>query len=61
MVTHDLGEAAYLGELIVLMSEGAVVQQGAIRDLVERPATPFVEAFITAQRGLGDALAARGG
>jgi osmoprotectant transport system ATP-binding protein len=61
MVTHDLGEAAYLGELIVLMSEGAVVQQGAIRDLVEHPATPFVEAFITAQRGLGDALAARGG
>jgi osmoprotectant transport system ATP-binding protein len=61
MVTHDLGEAAYLGDLIVLMSEGAVVQQGAIRDLVEHPATPFVEAFITAQRGLGDALAARGG
>jgi osmoprotectant transport system ATP-binding protein len=60
MVTHDLGEAAYLGDLIVLMNDGAIVQQGSIRDLVERPATPFVERFTTAQRGLGEALAARG-
>jgi osmoprotectant transport system ATP-binding protein len=55
LVTHDLGEAAYLGDRIVLMDDGRIVQQGTARDLIERPATPFVERFITAQRGLADA------
>lgn len=50
MVTHDMAEAAYLGDHIVLLKEGKIIQQGTIRDLVERPATPFVERFIQAQR-----------
>ena len=52
LVTHDLAEAAYLGERIVLMNEGRVVQEGAIADLQERPANAFVTEFITAQRSL---------
>jgi osmoprotectant transport system ATP-binding protein len=52
LVTHDLAEAAYLGDEIVLMSEGRVVQRGALDDLRSRPATDFVTEFITAQRGL---------
>jgi osmoprotectant transport system ATP-binding protein len=59
LVTHDLGEAAYLADRIVLMNEGAIVQQGTARDLVERPATAFAERFITAQRGLADVLGER--
>jgi osmoprotectant transport system ATP-binding protein len=50
LVTHDLGEAAYLGDTIVLMREGSIVQQGALADLLERPADPFVARFIKAQR-----------
>ena len=50
MVTHDLGEAAYLGDSIVLMREGEIVQQGALNDLVKSPADPFVTRFIRAQR-----------
>jgi osmoprotectant transport system ATP-binding protein len=52
LVTHDLAEAAYLGDEIVLMNEGRIVQQGSIADLRERPASDFVSEFISAQRAL---------
>ena len=50
LVTHDVGEAGYLGDTLVLMREGEIVQTGTVDDLVERPAEPFVERFIRAQR-----------
>ena len=49
MVTHDIREAALLGSTITLMTAGRIVQQGAFADLVERPASPFVTQFLTAQ------------
>jgi osmoprotectant transport system ATP-binding protein len=52
LVTHDLAEAAYLGDEIVLMNEGRIVQQGSIVDLREKPANNFVTEFINAQRSL---------
>lgn len=52
LVTHDLAEAAYLGDEIVLMSEGRVVQRGSIEDLRNRPSDAFVRDFISAQRSL---------
>jgi osmoprotectant transport system ATP-binding protein len=52
LVTHDLGEAAYLGDEIVLMNEGRIVQQGSIVDLREKPVNNFVSEFISAQRTL---------
>jgi len=52
LVTHDLAEAAYLGDRIVLMNEGRVVQQGAIPQLRDHPATAFVTEFLNAQRSL---------
>jgi osmoprotectant transport system ATP-binding protein len=51
-VTHDLAEAVYLGNEIVLMNEGRIVQKGSISDLREEPAEPFVLQFISAQRGI---------
>jgi osmoprotectant transport system ATP-binding protein len=50
LVTHDLSEAEYLGDRIVLMREGRVVQQGALAEIVRAPAEPFVSQFISAQR-----------
>lgn len=50
LVTHDLGEAAFFADDVILMRDGAIAQQGAFVDLVERPAEPFVEAFVRAQR-----------
>jgi osmoprotectant transport system ATP-binding protein len=52
LVTHDLAEAAYLGDEIVLMNEGRIVQQGSVGELQEKPASAFVTEFINAQRGL---------
>ncbi len=51
-VTHDLAEAIYFGDEIVLMNEGRIVQKGSVTDLRERPSDPFVSEFINAQRGL---------
>ena len=56
LVTHDMGEAGYFGDVIVLLRAGRIVQQGALRDLVDAPAEPFVEAFINAQRSPLDSL-----
>jgi osmoprotectant transport system ATP-binding protein len=49
-VTHDLAEAAYVAGEVALMREGRIVQRGPARDLVERPAEPFVTEFVRAQR-----------
>jgi osmoprotectant transport system ATP-binding protein len=50
MVTHDLGEAGYFGDTIVLMREGQIVQVGSFRDLLDSPADAFVTEFVNAQR-----------
>ena len=50
LVTHDLAEAAYFGDEIVLLRAGRIVQRGPFRTFLERPAEPFVEAFVQAQR-----------
>jgi osmoprotectant transport system ATP-binding protein len=52
LVTHDLAEAAYLGDEIVLMNEGRIVQHGSIADLREQPVSDFVSEFINAQRAV---------
>jgi osmoprotectant transport system ATP-binding protein len=52
LVTHDLAEAAFLGDEIVLMNEGRLVQQGSLSELREKPASEFVTEFINAQRVL---------
>src|SRR5213595_2160178 len=51
-VTHDLAEAIYFADQIVLMNEGRIVQKGTITDLRERSTDPFVSEFINAQRGI---------
>ncbi len=50
MVTHDIGEAGFFGDLIVLLRDGAIVQQSSLHDLVHAAADPFVTQFINAQR-----------
>jgi len=52
VVTHDLAEASYFADEIVLMNEGRIIQKGTITDLREKPADPFVSEFINAQRGI---------
>ena len=51
-VTHDMGEAGFLADKIVLLREGKMVQQGSLEDFQQRPSDPFVTQFLTAQRSL---------
>jgi osmoprotectant transport system ATP-binding protein len=50
LVTHDMHEAAFFGDTIVLMQEGRIVQQGTVDNLLDSPTDPFVTRFINAQR-----------
>ncbi|GAK34864.1 glycine betaine/carnitine/choline transport ATP-binding protein OpuCA [alpha proteobacterium Q-1] len=52
LVTHDLAEAAWLADRIILLRDGLVVQDGSFDDLCHHPAEPFVSEFVRAQRGL---------
>jgi osmoprotectant transport system ATP-binding protein len=51
-VTHDLAEAAWLGDRIVLLRQGSVVQSGTFATLLAQPAHEFVSEFISAQKKL---------
>ncbi|SPE50132.1 ABC transporter related-protein [Verrucomicrobia bacterium] len=52
LVTHELTEAACLGNQIVLLRQGHVVQVGTFAALRDHPAESFVSEFINAQQGL---------
>ncbi len=57
LVTHDVGEAAYFGHELVLLSQGRVLQQGVARDFADAPRTPDVARFVGASRGFHEILA----
>ena len=46
LVTHDIDEALLLGQRIVLMDKGRVVQQGSAQDFLLHPASDFVRDFV---------------
>ncbi len=50
LVTHDLGEAGYFGDRLVLMRDGEIIQEGDMREFIRAPADPFVTRFLHAQR-----------
>jgi ABC-type proline/glycine betaine transport system ATPase subunit len=57
-VTHDLGEAARLGDAIVVMRAGHVEQQGTMAKLRDAPATPYVRTLV--ERALAQVESLRG-
>jgi osmoprotectant transport system ATP-binding protein len=50
LVTHDMDEAAFLADKIVLMNEGKIVQEGPYEQFLKTPKHPFVKDFLGAQR-----------
>jgi len=50
MVTHDMGEAGFFGDDVLLLGAGRVVQRGTLDDLIHAPADEFVRRFVSAQR-----------
>ena len=51
-VTHDQEEALELADRIAVLKDGACHQIGAPREILQNPATPFVEGFLSRQRAL---------
>ena len=52
-VTHDIDEAIKLGDRVVVMNVGGVVEQVATPvELLANPASAFVERFVGSQRGI---------
>lgn len=45
-VTHDQAEAMALGDRVVVMDKGCIVQIGKPRDIYEKPASDFVAGFV---------------
>ncbi|WP_165068110.1 ATP-binding cassette domain-containing protein [Paludisphaera rhizosphaerae] len=50
LVTHDLGEATFFADRVVLLRDGRIVQDGSPADLWRRPADAFVTRFVQAHR-----------
>lgn len=50
IVTHDLTEAAFLGESITLMSRGEIMQHGSFKEFKNFPKNEFVTEFIHSYR-----------
>jgi len=50
MITHDLAEAAFFADRIVLLRNGRVVQTGSVSDLQDSPADDFAREFVRAQQ-----------
>lgn len=45
-ITHDLDEALRLGDRIVILRDGSIVQQGDSEDILLRPADDYIERFV---------------
>jgi osmoprotectant transport system ATP-binding protein len=50
LVTHDMGEAGFFGDRVILLGGGRIVQEGKLDDLIRAPTDDFVRRFINAQR-----------
>ncbi|QYK41981.1 MAG: amino acid ABC transporter ATP-binding protein [Paracoccaceae bacterium] len=47
LVTHEIGFAREVADHLVFMDQGAIVEEGAPRDLLERPQNPRTRAFLS--------------
>jgi len=52
-VTHDMDDALRLGDVVAVLHEGRLVQQGPSEEVFRHPASPFVADFV----GSGNVLA----
>ena len=50
LVTHDIDEAFRLADRVLLMQSGRIVQVGTPAELLDRPATSFVDEYIGGHR-----------
>lgn len=46
-ITHDVKEALKLGDIILVMDEGRVIQQGSAQEIMSNPANEFVKKLVS--------------
>ncbi|MDJ0625336.1 MAG: ABC transporter ATP-binding protein [Candidatus Caenarcaniphilales bacterium] len=49
-VTHDMAEAEFFGDNIILMKRGEIVQLGTIKEIISNPKNDYVSEFLNSQR-----------
>jgi oligopeptide/dipeptide ABC transporter, ATP-binding protein, C-terminal domain len=54
MITHDLGIVSEMCDRVIVMYTGQVVEQGPIRDIMERPLHPYTQGLIAAIPQIGE-------
>jgi len=52
MVTHDMAEAAFFSDRLILMRRGRIIQDGNLGDFQRAPVDDFVRGFLAAHRNL---------
>lgn len=47
LVTHEIGFAREVGDHLVLMDHGVIIEEGAPKEMLERPKNPRTQAFLS--------------
>jgi len=53
LITHDMGVVADLADQVIVMKDGAVVENGSVVDVFEAPKHPYTQALLAAVPHLG--------
>ena len=48
-ITHDLGIVRKIADMVCVMKEGKIVEQGPVHDVFERPQHPYTRALLAAE------------
>jgi peptide/nickel transport system ATP-binding protein len=46
-ITHDIAQARYIGNQIIVMYLGKIVEQGPVEDVIQEPLHPYTKALIS--------------
>jgi len=46
-VTHDFSEALKLGDIVVILKDGKIIQKGTGKEIIDSPADDYVRSFIS--------------
>jgi len=47
-ITHDIGQAQYISDRVLIMKEGEIVEQGSVNDVFTRPKHPYTQELLGA-------------
>mgnify|MGYP003288935011 CR=1 FL=1 len=45
-VTHDINDALYLADRVIIMDQGKIVEEGNIHEIIKNPSNDFVKKFL---------------